>query len=371
MAGSQARCVRGVPFAAVLALSSFAMLSSAAAQNPSQPAGMPAQSFAKLVSSESTPETSGGMTVSDPSYDPGLGAAPSDDWCEMGCFDTITESIFGKPDPNTWHPLPLSTLFSEGWNEPWVPSPDGSGGAPRQGWINATDGNLYRLSFFTFAQGFNNPPESNAYLGAYTIFLPLSRRIELIANIPFVVCNNAATGLPIISPTQPTATLSQSFTTFGDFSITPRVLLHETKDFSLTAELAVITPTGSKPLAGNSSLAPAVGFWNNIADGWVVRGGVGVLIPMQGNGTDTLISQLAIGQTLTCHDVPLFGDFTYYVSAVAGTPLSGGGQTSVALTPGLRTHLGHDWYFLAGLPTPLTKQRVADLGMILWFMKAW
>jgi hypothetical protein len=32
---------------------------------------------------------------------------------------------------------------------------------------------------------------------------------------------------------------------------------------------------------------------------------------------------------------------------------------------------GHDWYVLAGLPTPLTKQRVADLGMILWFMKAW
>jgi hypothetical protein len=43
----------------------------------------------------------------------------------------------------------------------------------------------------------------------------------------------------------------------------------------------------------------------------------------------------------------------------------------VTLTPGLRTHLGRDWYFLAGLPTPLTNERVGDIGMIFWFMKAW
>ena len=43
----------------------------------------------------------------------------------------------------------------------------------------------------------------------------------------------------------------------------------------------------------------------------------------------------------------------------------------MTLTPGVRMHLSRDWYFLAGLPTPLTKARVADLGMILWFVKAW
>jgi hypothetical protein len=233
------------------------------------------------------------------------------------------------------------------------------------------DGNLYRLSFFSFAQGFNNAPAGNAYLGAYTILVPLSRRLELIANIPFVLRNSAASGQPIISPTQPLATTTQSYTTFGDVSFTPRVLLHETKDFSLTAELAVQTPTGEQPLAGKTSLTPAVGFWNNFSGGWVLRGGLGVNIPTQGSGNDTLISQIAIGQTLTDHDVPWFGDFTYYLSTVVATPLSDGGDTSVALTPGMRTHLGNDWYFLAGLPTPVTKQRVADLGMIFWFMKAW
>ena len=79
----------------------------------------------------------------------------------MGCCDTICESIFGHISPNCWRPLPLSTLFSEGWHEAWVPSPNGSGGAPRQGWINAADGNLYRLSFFTFAQAFNQGPNES------------------------------------------------------------------------------------------------------------------------------------------------------------------------------------------------------------------
>jgi hypothetical protein len=37
----------------------------------------------------------------------------------------------------------------------------------------------------------------------------------------------------------------------------------------------------------------------------------------------------------------------------------------------LWTCLGCDWYLLAGLPTPVTSERVADLGMILWFVKAW
>ena len=133
----------------------------------------------------------------------------------------------------------------------------------------------------------------------------------------------------------------------------------------------MLIPTGNQPLAGKTALIPAFGFWNNFAGRWVIRGGIGDYIPLGGGGTDTLISQLAIGQTLTDHDVPLFGDFTWYVSTVVNTPLSDGQHTSVTLTPGMRTHLGRDWYFLAGLPTPLTTQRIGDLGMIFWFMKAW
>ena len=56
---------------------------------------------------------------------------------------------------------------------------------------------------------------------------------------------------------------------------------------------------------------------------------------------------------------------------MVNTPFPHEDQTSVVLTPGLRTHLGRDWYFLAGLPTPVTKDRVAEISMIFWLMKAW
>ena len=182
-----------------------------------------------------------------------------------------------------------------------------------------------------------------------------------------------SSGLPIAGgPSgQTTRTTTRNQTTFRDITFTPRVLLHETQDFSLTSELAVTVPTGNQPLTGKTALTPAVAFWYNLAGRWVIRGGIGDLTPLGGGGTNTLISQMAIGRTFTDHDVRLFGDFTLYVSAVADTPLSQGQRTSVTLTPGMRTHLGRDWYFLAGLPTPVTSARIGELGMIFWFMKAW
>jgi hypothetical protein len=374
MAGSHIHRLRGGAFAAALALSLCTFAGRARAQDPSPPVpapGIPAQNLPDLLESElSSPDPNAGMMAQPYSY-PAPGAGPTAPRVVQGIFGTMAASVFGHPDPDTWAPLPCSTLFSEGWDEAWVPSPNGSGGAPRQGWINASDGNMYRLWFFTFAEAFNQGSKSNAYLGAYTLYTPLSRRLLLITNIPFVLRNSAGSGLPIISPSGLTMPTSKNHTTFGDISFTPRVLLHETQDFSLTAEVAALVPTGNQPLAGKTALTPAISFWNNFAGRWVIRGGLGDFIPLGGGGSDSLISQLAIGQTLTDHDVPLFGDFTWYVSAVAGTPLRDGQHTSVTLTPGMRTHLGRDWYFLAGLPTPLTTQRLGDIGMIFWFMKAW
>ena len=246
MSGSQQ--IQQGPRVLIIAIARLA--AAAQAQTPSLPSPTPPSDFASVVGG---PETFAQPTGAVPSYYAGEGSAPTAPRVEMGLFDTITESIFGQPDPNTWRPLPLSTLFSEGWNEAWVPSPNGSGGAPRQGWINAMDGNLYRLWFFTFAQAFNNAPRGNAYLGSYTLLTPLSRRLELIINIPFVIRNNAVTGLPILDPNNPVTPTTKSHSGFGDMSFTPRFLLHETKDFSLTAEMARgdpdrhPAPCGEKP----------------------------------------------------------------------------------------------------------------------------
>jgi len=153
----------------------------------------------------------------------------------LGFCETITESIFGHPDPCCWCPLSLSTLFSEGWRQPWVPSPNGSGGAPRQGWINAADGNMYRLNFLTFAQAFKSGPQDDAYLGAYTLYTPLSRRLLLITNVPFTLFNSVGGGQPTIEPEGSVTATTRNQLTFGDVSFTPRVLLHETQDFSVTS----------------------------------------------------------------------------------------------------------------------------------------
>ena len=374
MAGSQTLHYSGGRFAAALAVSLLTFAGQAQAQNPSPPlppAGMPAANVAENVDNATTPEVMPApMTATRPTYYPVNGVPSTATRVVTGPLDTIIESIFDKPDPNTWRPLPFSTFLTEGWDEAWVSSPNGSGGAPRQGWINAMDGNLYRLSFFSFGQAFNTPPKGNAYFGSYTILTPLSRRLELIVNVPFVIRNNVVSGLPILNPNNSVPSTT-SHSGFGDMSFTPRVLLHETKDFSVTSELAVVVPTGTRPLAGKTTtLVPAFGFWNNPGGGWVVRGGLGLAIPMNGSG-DNLISQFAVGNTFTDHDVPLFGDFTLYMSTVANTSLATGGHTGVTLTPGMRTHLGNDWYFLAGLPVPLTSQRVGNIGMIFWFMKAW
>jgi hypothetical protein len=192
----------------------------------------------------------------------------------------------------------------------------------------------------------------------------------LITNIPFVTRNQGVAGLPIIGPgrQQPPP---QSHTGFGNISFTPRVLLHETQDFSLTGEVAVLTPTGNGKVSTTASLTPAVQFWTNFPGRWVLRGGLGDMVPIQSGAHNDLISQLAIGQTLTDHNVPLVGDFTYYLSTVVNADTVKGDQSKVTLTPGMRTHLGNDWYFLAGLQVPVTKDRSADLAYIFWFMKAW
>ena len=62
---------------------------------------------------------------------------------------------------------------------------------------------------------------------------------------------------------------------------------------------------------------------------------------------------------MTCRS---FGDFTYYVSTVANSPINAGTATSITLTPGLRTHLGYDWYFLAGLPTPGDRRSASPIS---------
>ena len=147
-------------------------------------------------------------------------------------------------------------------------------------------------------------------------------------------------------------------------------MLLEADDFTLVAQSSIQTPTGYRPAgAGQAIVTPGVQFWWNFAAGWVVRGGfnAGVGTNRQAGGT-TLLSQLAMGKVLTPHDVPLFGDFTIYLSANAFDTVSSS-RTTATLTPGFRTHLGRDWYALGGVGVPVTGPRPFEENAIFWLMK--
>lgn len=285
-----------------------------------------------------------------------------------GFWEVAKDSLTGPADDGTWRPLSLRTFFTEGWDEAWAAEPDQSGDA-QQGWINAADGNFYRLWFFSYTYT-NRIGRPDGHTGAYTVYLPLNRRLELVASIPFVTSqptfNLGKSNFPNPNPPRP----DQRSTGFGDLTLTPRFMMIEQDNFTLVTQVSVQTPTGTRRAgAGQSILTPGVQFWWNFAESWVMRGGfsTGVGTNRQANGT-TLASQLAIGKVFTPADVPIFGDFTLYLSANVFNTVSAG-STFASLTPGYRTHLGGGWYSLGGIEIPVTGPRPFEESAVFWIMK--
>ena len=247
MAGSQTLRLRGGRFAAALAVSFLTFAGRARAQNPSPPsppAGMPAASFAEIVDTVIPPVAMPAPTTAPrPAYYPAYGAAPTATRVETGPLRHDHRVDLRQARSEHLAAAAALDALQRGLERGLGAVAQRFGRRARQGWINAADGNLYRLWFFTFAQGFNNAPKGNAYLGAYTLFTPLSRRLDADHEHPLRAPQQRRQRLAHHRP-EPgrAATTTQSHTGFGDISFTPRVLLHETKDFSLTAELAVRDP---------------------------------------------------------------------------------------------------------------------------------
>ena len=263
----------------------------------------------------------------------------------------IRESLFGDvyANPERWRPLSIGTFFTEGWNTPWVSPPNGSGGAPRQGWLNAFDGVFYRLGVTTFGYANNFNDNGNQYTGLAQLYAPFNARSEIRLDVPFVASNR---------------TNGNSYHTgFGDLQIVPRFLLSETQDVTQSFNLTIRTPTG-QAYNGNdiTSVTPDYEFWANWWRGLVVRGGAGMTIPNHTNGARTaFIANLAPGYYFTPHDLTPIGDLVAYVSAnFTQLTDSGPKTTTLTLTPGFRTHLGRNWYLLGGVVVPVTNPKPFD-----------
>jgi hypothetical protein len=150
-------------------------------------------------------------------------------------------------------------MFSKGWDKPWSSPPNGGGGAPRQGWLNAYEGVFYRLSIATFGwqHGLNGGDGYNNNLISFT---PLNQRLQIQTDIPIMTSTPGASG-------------NGSETNFGDFKITPRMILSESRDVTQTLNVTFRPPTGDV-FNGNhvAAITPNYQFWANSWKGRVVRG---------------------------------------------------------------------------------------------------
>lgn len=289
--------------------------------------------------------------------DEGTITSPSDDY---SAAEIIKESIFGDvySNPDDWQALSFSDFFSTGWDKPWVSPPNGAGGAPRQGWLNAFEGVFYRLSLGVFGWQHNN--NNDGYTGNMVSFTPFNQRFNLQTEIP-VASNNNRTDL-------------------GDIRVQGRFMLSETESLTQTFNLAFRTPTGSSTNGnGVASVIPQYQFWANWWQGLVVRGGLGFSIPYTGQiyqagARSTFDANFAVGYYFTPHDLTPIGDMVWYVATNLNQAIDDRGPsstTTVSLSPGFRTHVGDDWYLLGAVEVPVTNPDPFDYQVLFAIMKVY
>jgi hypothetical protein len=214
---------------------------------------------------------------------------------EHGLFEALSGSICGKYDASCHTPLGLGN-FLEGWLDPWVPPGTGSSGATRTGWVNAPDGFFRREGdlLYSYTRGVHGMPDE--HIGEALLFLPLSRRLEVVIFVPFA------------------DSLVPGPSSFGDLLVAGRAMLIETQDLGVTAGLTVRTPTGSTSTSnGRTFTDPFAELWTDIGGGWEVRAGIDVNVPvdrMQGLPDAVLTTSLAVGRSFKW---PL-GEFTPYLA---------------------------------------------------------
>ncbi len=245
-------------------------------------------------------------------------------------------SLGAPAQAQEWTPLDFSRFGSE-LTEPWIKVPNGDSGAPRQGWLNTADG------FFTrevhLAYDYTDGDLSNDNRALARFHYPFSRRLWAGFELPFYQELGRASGV-------------------GDGTLTTQLMLVETRNLSLNTGVAFRLPFGAERVGGGVfGVEPQINLWSDIGSGFAVRGRVAWNFLDSGE-PDEFVLNAAIGQTITEHERTPLGDFTYYVSGNYREPTKG--RSFVSITPGIRTHLGGDLFFLAGVEVPVTESDFSE-----------
>lgn len=233
-----------------------------------------------------------------------------------------------KPE---WTPL-SGARFGAELGEKWIPVPNGDSGAPRQGWLATADGFFTREAHLAYDYvDLNGGGEAHEVLARFNH--PLTRRLWAGIEVPFYQRAGGRSD-------------------FGDVSVSTLVMLAETRNLSVNAGVGWRLPTGTTRLGNNVFAAqPQINLWSDVGNGFSLRGRVGYEFTDSGR-PDAFVLNAAIGQTVTPHDRAPLGDLTWYVAGNWREPSRG--RSFVSVTPGLRTHVGGNLFFLAGVEFPLT-----------------
>ena len=244
-------------------------------------------------------------------------------------------------------------------------------GTPRHAWLEGLGGVFYRAWFFAFVYANDIAPHNNAYVGQYTIFVPLNRRFEFQFDYQFIVSDKGGASHTYHGNS-------------GDLWIRNRFMLSESDKFGQLFEFAVRTPTGATDTGqGVASIAPSYSFWWTPAPNWAVRGLTGPIVPTNHNGANSGYSEyfnsLAIGRYFKGSDDGWIQQLWFYLVANQNSVIAGPRprETLVSLQPGLRCRVpflknvgtGY-WYFFYSCEVPMNGPRyepvVHETYQMLW-----
>lgn len=247
----------------------------------------------------------------------------------------------------TWTPLE-SDRFGEEFTQSWIPVPDGSSGAPRQGWLGAPDGFFTREVHLAYDWIDTDAGDAQRVIGRFNY--PLSRRFWVGVEVPvYQEIDGGGSG-------------------FGDVGVTAQIMLAESRDLSLNAGLGFELPTGDDSVGAGEvfGVTPQVNLWTDLGAGVSFRGRVAYSARDEG-GADGFGLSLALGQTVTPAEAAPLGQFTYSLALNWFEPDDGDGV--VSLTPALRTRLVDSLFLLTGVEFPVSDDEPYDQRWIVQLVK--
>lgn len=143
---------------------------------------------------------------------------------------------------------------------------------------------------FLFDYSFRNEKEGNVSEIETEIEWPLSRRIGLIFEMPYVSVDNDDDG---------------SVDGFGNFAVSPRLLLAEYRRFLLAFGLEIETTTGETDggiAEDEVALAPSFSTWIDLGNWWTVSAQSGFEYPVQSSDTQFFFRSALI-HTFGSHEI--------------------------------------------------------------------